>query len=107
MGFVSFQTIFHPCSDYYQIAQNDDDDGKSVEAEVEQGHDPAPGRDQGESSRPHGNMAPWHHGTAATFQNAAKTKLESSLDVQTRIQFGRSNWIQLDVQTKIQFGHPN
>ena len=61
--------------------------------------------------------------TAATFQNAAKTKLESSLDaqtefnwpsklessldVQTRIQFGRPNWIQLDVQTKIQFGHPN
>ena len=54
--------------------------------------------------------------SAATFQNAAKTKLESSLDaqtefnwpsklessldVQTRIQFGRPNWIQLDVQTK-------
>ena len=57
IGFVSFQTIFHPCSDYYQIAQNDDDDGKSVEAEVEQGHDPAPGRDQGESSRHQGTMA--------------------------------------------------
>ena len=67
MGFVSFQTIFHPCSDYYQIAQNDDDDGKSVEAEVEQGHDPAPGRDQGESSRPHGIMAQWHHGTMAPW----------------------------------------
>ena len=48
LGFVSFQTIFHPCSDYCQNAQNDDDDGKSVEAEVEQGHNPAPGRDQGE-----------------------------------------------------------
>ena len=31
------------------------------------------------------------HCSAATFQNAAKTKLESSLDVQTRIQFGRPN----------------
>ena len=29
--------------------------------------------------------------SAATFQNAAKTKLESSLDVQTRIQFSRPN----------------
>ena len=29
--------------------------------------------------------------TAATFQNAAKTKLESSLDIQTKIQFGRPN----------------
>ena len=45
--------------------------------------------------------------SAATFQNAAKTKLESSLDVQTRIQFGRPNRIQLDVQTRIQFGRPN
>ena len=45
--------------------------------------------------------------TAATFQNAAKTKLESSLDVQTRIQFGRPNRIQLTVQTRIQFGRPN
>ena len=45
--------------------------------------------------------------TAATFQNAAKTKLESSLAVQTRIQFGRPNRIQLDVQTRIQFGRPN
>ena len=45
--------------------------------------------------------------SAATFQNAAKTKLESSLDVQTRIQFGRPNRIQLKVQTRIQFGHPN
>ena len=30
---------------------------------------------------------------AATFQNAAKTKLESSLDVQTRIQFGHVSTI--------------
>ena len=66
MGFVYFQTIFHPCSDYYQIAQNDDDDGKSVEAEVEQGHNPAPGSYQGESSRHHGTMAPWHCNAAAT-----------------------------------------
>ena len=43
----------------------------------------------------------------ATFENAAKTKLESSLDVQTRIQFGRLNRIQLTVQTRIQFGRPN
>ena len=33
------------------------------------------------------------YGSAATFENAAKTKLESSLDVQTRIQFGRPNKI--------------
>ena len=75
MGFVYFQTIFHPCSDYYQIAQNDDDDGKSVEAEVEQGHDPAPGRDQGESSRHQGTMAQWHQCTNAPWHcNAVATK---------------------------------
>ena len=50
--------------------------------------------------------------TAATFQNAAKTKLESSLDAQTEFQCGFELSViidselesSLDVQANIQFG---
>ena len=41
---------------------------------------------------------------AATFQNAAKTKLESSLDVQTEFNWTSKLISSLDIQTRIQIG---